>query len=283
VVRTDRSELTIADRLTFAIEATVDEAYEVELPRLASQLESFGIVDFRGEGPVLVDKARKRLTRTYVLEPFLSGEYTIPAMKVAFWKHDAAQDRHELETEPLTLKVRSLLPEAAAGLKIHDVLPPVPLPRRPVPWTWVALAVAVLAALAAAVVLRRRRRAEPQAAARIPPAHEIAFGELQALVAEKLAEQGEIKRFYQRLSDILRRYIERRFGLHAPEQTTEEFLAALHAAPAFPAQYRSLLAAFMNHCDLVKFAEHRPQPPDVQRTFDSCKAFIVGTGTRDAV
>jgi hypothetical protein len=109
------------------------------------------------------------------------------------------------------------------------------------------------------------------------PAHELAYEALRRLVAENLIKQGEIKVFYRRLSGIVRRYIENRFGLHAPEQTTEEFLTGLEAAQEYPGTYKPLLKTFLNHCDLVKFAEYQPQAEDIQKTFDSCMAFINGT------
>ena len=96
-------------------------------------------------------------------------------------------------------------------------------------------------------------------------------------MAEDLPRKGEIKPFYQRISDILRHYIENRFGLHAPEQTTEEFLGLMQASPALPPVYQGLLKEFLQHCDLVKFAEHVPSTEDIQNTFDACKNFIFET------
>ena len=46
-----------------------------------------------------------------------------------------------------------------------------------------------------------------------------------APAAERLVERGELERYYVGLSAIVRRYLEDRFGLRAPEMTTEEFLA----------------------------------------------------------
>jgi hypothetical protein len=111
-------------------------------------------------------------------------------------------------------------------------------------------------------------------------AHEIAYEELKRLLAEKLVEQGAVKDFYLRLSHILRHYIEDRFGLHAPERTTEEFLLDLGSTQALIPHHKELLKEFLNHCDMVKFAEHQPSTMEIQQTFDSCKQFIVETEIR---
>ena len=60
------------------------------------------------------------------------------------------------------------------------------------------------------------------------------------------------------VSSILRAYLEGRFGLRAPEQTTEEFLAAAEAEPAFDREQQRTLRAFLAACDAVKFARARP-------------------------
>jgi len=279
----DRKEATIADRLTLTLEVAASEQFDFELPRFGDKLEQFGILDYHTTQPELLKDNRYRVTRTYVLEPFLSGEYTIPPMKVAFWKKDEQEpEKHEVETDELTINVKSLLPDTVADLDIHDAAGPVELPREPGKWLWALLLVVPAAASLPAWWLWRRRRnsAAAPGETRIP-AHELAFRELRKLVAEKLPEKGEIKLFYQRISGVLRRYIENRFGLHAPEQTTEEFLEDLRSSEELNRRYRSLLEAFLEQCDLVKFADHRPGTPDVQRSFDSCKAFIVGTQEKE--
>ena len=275
----DRSEITIADRLRLAIGLTVDENYECELPGVGEKLEQFGIVDYHTSQPELVGDNRKKITRSYVLEPFLSGEYKIPPLKASFWKTGEEESgRHEIESEEVVVEVKSLLPEKMAELKMHDIAPPVGLPRSYDPWTVAAIAGGALAVLSLSgfLIYRRRKAAGTVSAVRIP-AHEIAYEELSNLVSQDLIEKGEIKRFYQGISDILRRYIENRFGLAAPEQTTEEFLNSLRDSTGIIAQYKSLLQNFLSGCDLVKFAEHRPSAEDIQLMFDSCKAFIAGT------
>ncbi len=277
----DRKEITIAERLNLKITVKVDEDYEVKLPGFGEKLEQFGIVDYHTTQPKLTKDNRKEISRSYVLEPFLSGEYSIPSMAVSFWKKGEEETgAHKIETSEVTVTVKSLLPEDLEEAKLNEIKPPVPFPHSYTLWIGLGFgSVLVVAGIVVAVILiRRRRRAEEVLSQRVP-AHEMAYEALRRLVADDLIKNGQIKVFYQRLSGVLRRYIENRFGLRAPEQTTEEFLRGLEAAQEFPGTYKPLLKSFLKHCDLVKFAEHRPQAEDIQRTFDSCKAFIKGTET----
>jgi hypothetical protein len=277
----DHKEITIAKRLNLKITVKVDEDYEVKLPGFGEKLEQFGIVDYHTTQPKLTKENRKEISRSYVLEPFLSGEYLIPSMEVSFWKKGEEETgAHKIKTPEVTVTVKSLLPEDLEEAKLNEIKPPVPFPRSYTLWIGLGLGSALVVAgiVVAVIFIRRRRRVEDVWGQRVP-AHELAYEALRGLVAEDLIKKGQIKIFYQRLSGVLRRYIENRFGLRAPEQTTEEFLTGLEAAGDFPETYKSLLKTFLRHCDLVKFAEHQPQAEDIQKTFDSCKAFIKGTET----
>jgi len=275
----ERKEITVAERLNLKITMVVDEDYEVKLPGFGEKLEQFGIVDYRTTQPELTEDNRKEVSRSYVLEPFLSGEYIIPSMEVSFWnKQEEEAGAHQIETPEATVTVRSLLPEDLEEVKLNEIKPPVPFPRSFSLWIWLGIGSAlVVAGIAVVVILIRRRRKVEEVWSQRVLAHELAYEALRRLVAEDLVKKGEIKVFYQRLSGVIRHYIENRFGLRAPEQTTEEFLTGLEVMREFPGTYKPLLKTFLNHCDLVKFAEHQPRAEDIQKTFDSCKAFIKGT------
>ena len=86
--------------------------------------------------------------------------------------------------------------------------------------------------------------------------------------------KGEAKLFYLRLSNILRHYIEDRFGLRAPERTTEEFMDELRSADALEPTHKGLLNDFPRHCDMVKFAEHQPSTQEIDNIIAACRRFI---------
>jgi len=160
-VKVSKKEITIADRITLVLEAVADEDQEVELPKFGDKLEHFGIVDYRRPMPKLVKGERVLTRRSYELEPLLSGDYKIPPMKILFWKKGEAEPKkHELETEELTIKVKSVLPEKLAELKIKDIAGPIELPRPRRGWLFTIVAVGIVAAagVVALIVWLRRRR-----------------------------------------------------------------------------------------------------------------------------
>lgn len=282
ILEIDKKEITIADRINLSISVYIDEDYEVELPAFGDKLEQFGIVDYHTSQPELIDNNIKLIKRTYILEPFLSGDYIITPMKIMFFKKGEDEStKHSIETPEVTIKVTSLLPEDIKDLKLNEIVPPLPYPRSYSIWIYGGAGLLLIAVIIGGFIFYRRRLNGNGTVEIRLKAHEIAYSELKALVDENLIDAGEIKQFYMRLSSIIRRYIENRFGLKAPEQTTEEFLTGLEKANEFPDEYKPLLRDFLKYSDLVKFARFEPGTKDIQKSFDSCKAFIKGTEEQD--
>lgn len=117
----------------------------------------------------------------------------------------------------------------------------------------------LIPALLAAVVLlliggyaawrRYRRRGRP----RVLLPFEAALQRLEEI--RTLLDPASARAFSIAVSDIVRQYIEIQFMVTATHRTTEEFLHdLLESSNAALAAHRSLLAEFLNQCDLAKFA-----------------------------
>jgi hypothetical protein len=276
-VRADKAKITIAETVTLELEAAIEPGYEVQMPKVDKVLESFGIVDWDNLGNKLDPNNRVVSTYRYRLEPFLSGTYSIPAFTFEFHDVNSPENKkYELTTEPIDIEVTSLLGEQRAELKIEDIEGVVDMPRpKSFAWVWILGVIVLAAAIGLWLYLRGKRVKE---LVRIfKPAHELAYERLRALVNEDLIGAGRIKEFYERISDILRHYIEHRFDLRAPERTTEEFLTELASTEVLPTADKQRLGEFLQHCDLVKFAKHNPTTQQIQETFDLAKDFIEKT------
>ncbi len=276
-VRADKAKITIAETVLLQLEASIEPGYEVQMPKVDKVLESFGIVDWDNLGDKLDENGKVVSTYQYRLEPFLSGTYPIPAFTFDFHDVNSPEEKkYELTTEPIDIEVTSLLDDQRAELTIEDIEDVVDMPKEPSYW-W-AWALGVVAALAAGGTwLWVRRRRVKELVRILKPAHELAYERLRVLVKEDLIGAGRIKEFYQRISDILRHYIEHRFRLRAPERTTEEFLYELANTNVLPESDKESLRQFLQHCDLVKFARHEPTAEQIQETFDLVKIFIEKT------
>lgn len=275
-VRLEKTTMTIAETVLLQFEATARPDYEVEMPKVNEALQNFGLVSWDNLGRRLDSDNNVVTTYQYELEPFLSGNYDLPAFTFTFNDVNEPDTKHELSSEPVAVEVTSLLGEDRDKLVLEDIEDVVPMPKQTSRWLlWAWLGMSIIAVPLAWWLLRRKR---VQTLVRVfKPAHEIAYARLRALVSEDLVAAGRIKEFYERISGILRHYIEDRFDLRAPERTTEEFLGELQRTDVLAPSDKDVLGEFLMHCDLVKFAKHDPTTEQIQRTFDLVKDFIERT------
>ena len=269
-----RDRTPITETLRVELEVIAPEGSKLRFPEEIASPEEFLTATTEISPPRLLDDGRVLARRVYELEPLAPGEWTIPPIRVGLGERG---DREEIATEAFPVRVDSLLDVAAEDAELSDIRDPVALPA-PI-WPWLLAA----AALAAAVWLWRRRRPTSEAPAALEatqPPHEVALAALQRLTQSSLLAQGRFKAFYGALSDILRRYIEGRFGLRAPERTTEEFMGELRVKRPFQGERQELLGRFLAGCDLVKFAEVTPESAEVEEAVALCRRFIEETKPR---
>ena len=191
-------------------------------------------------------------------------------------------------TDEIKLHVKPLA-DASAINELAPIAPNAepPLIARGLFWPLV-IGGGVLTIAAAALVTARLLRRERPPPPPIPP-HERAYRELEWLLGQGFIDRGELREFYFHLSRILREYIEGRFGLRAPELTTEEFLLELVRrkpgaapgdsldGPGIPREHQQLLRDFLERADLVKFAKYTPGREEIEGSFEASKRFIEAT------
>lgn len=144
---------------------------------------------------------------------------------------------------------------------LRGIKGPKSIPSRMPIWALVLGALLLAGAITAVLVmrLRNRRLSEAHPAPVSVVIDEVA--EFDRIPSGELIESGDIKRLYTVVSDALRGYITRRYGVSAMELTIGELAAELRVN-AVSAADGDRLCSFLERCDLVKFAKFTP--PDVE-------------------
>ena len=279
-LRVERTELSVAQTLLVRLEAEVPAGVTPRMPVNFDDVPPpdghvFEVQDTGEDKPRPVRRDRVRFARWYRVEPFLSGDYNVPPLTVDMV--DASGGSVAVRTESVGVRVSSLLPEDYRELDIRDIQGILRPPWRAPPGLLAVLGILGVATLGTGVWLWIQKRARDRWTPPPRPAHEIALEDLEALVREDLVARGEIKKFYQRVTLILRRYVEGRFGLRAPERTTEESLGELGGTDVLTDELKKLLRVFLQHADLVKFAQLHPLGDEIERTLSSCRDFVMAT------
>ena len=111
---------------------------------------------------------------------------------------------------------------------------------------------------------------------------ERAMLELDRLLKKGLPGRGRYKDFYVELTMVVRRYIQRRHAVRAPNLTTDEFLRAAAENPAFSREALAELKQFLESADMVKFAGVEASPEMADDATDKAKDYLT-TDSRNAV
>ena len=268
------AEPRLGDPLTLTLTVQAKPQVHVEMPAFGEALGRFAIVGFtpreeRGEDGF-------EASQRYSLQAPMSGRQRIPRLRIEYIdQRDPKTERRprELLTDELSFNVASVLPEGSIGDELRP--PRAALEELHGPWwqrywPWLAAGLAAAIAAAAGLVLWMRQAEER---ARVT-AFDRAVSRLQRLQREGLPDAAHLDAWYVELSDIVRRYIEARFGLRAPELTTEEFLAQARRSPELSKPHGELLSAFLERCDRVKFARYTPAREESQQAFDLAERFL---------
>jgi hypothetical protein len=92
--------------------------------------------------------------------------------------------------------------------------------------------------------------------------------------AETLLNEGQLKAFSQKLSLVLRQYIESRHHIAVLELTTEEFSKKLKTLPHLNPSEVHQLIYILQTCDTFKFSNQRTADDRIQLLLERAKAFI---------
>ena len=280
----------IGDSIELVLEVVAEEDVELLMPEFGEALDRFTVVDFAPSERI--DPDRRTVARQrYTLQPSRSGTQSIPPLLVEFVDRRAGRttapegaDAYELLTERLEFEVQSVLTsDDSLELKPSlGELGPRATPGPPL-WPWLLAGTAVLAAASPLLV---RAWLSRLAQARLRSAYQVARSELDALLYGPRPPSGDeaaVDVFYVALSGIVRRYLEDRFGLHSPEQTTDEFLDSLASSPDLRRGHQDLLREFLRGADLVKFAHQLPDASGMNTSVGLAQRFLEETGeARDA-
>lgn len=289
-------------RLTVDAEPGVEVALPFQTRQLGEEsLGRFRVSDFAHEES-RTDKGHRVEVHTYTLRASSSGRNRIPPFRlemkdrragagagsaagsgsVAGSASGSAANEHvaEVLTEEIPLEVAPIPVEKVTAKMAPERGPLVVDPGARAWWWWAALVGVAAAWLAIAVALWKRWR-QRQAVARRRSAYDEAVAELRVLEASGAPDVDTADAWFVRLSAIVRRYLEKRYEIRAPELTTEEFLQVALRGASLTVEHRSLLATFLECCDRVKFAAYRPEEQESLDMLAAARTFVEDTRLRE--
>ena len=235
------------------------------------------IIDWVDGDTTDIGNGLEEIKRALVVQSFDSGVYAIPPFLLVNGPDTVRSNELSIKVNPVDVSemtdINPIADVAGFESKWYDWLPDWITDY----WLWIVLGIVIIAGgICAYLILSNKVNVNimPQKK-RLPP-DQIAFNRLNALKEAQLWEKGQEKEYYTRLIDILRDYLQERFGINAMEMTSPQILRALRRNPE-TRDNASLVQEVLVMADFVKFAKERPLADDNERAFSRASAFVEST------
>ncbi|MBR5030166.1 MAG: cell wall anchor protein [Muribaculaceae bacterium] len=223
------------------------------------------------------DNNRQEIKLDYTLQPFEPGNYELPPVMYVVGDDTLKSNQEKLVVDSIKVdpngKIKDYKPLAKVPMNLFDFIP-----SFIADYWWAWLAGLLLVAFGIFAYFRWYKRGinplKP-VKKRLPP-YEEAMQALSNLKSRNLWQNGQEKQYYTELTDILRVYIERRFGINAVEMTSTEIMESIKQnkeAHLANEQLNEVLVI----ADFVKFANMHTLADDNEISFQRAQHFVEQT------
>lgn len=279
-VKVDTADILIGQQTTLHVTVTTDPNRRIIIPLPSDTLMTGVEVISVSDADSTVADGRLVIRRDILVTSFDSSLYLLPP----FVAIDGADT---IESNQVALKVSTVPVDVDNPEQFYDIKdvwkPPFVLADY-YPWIFGILTALFIICVIGYLVQRYRRRqsevpvkpVEPE----LPP-YEVAIRELDSIKDQKLWQQGLNKEYYTQVTDTLRRYISRRYGVNAMEKTSEEILAIIERETDERSVYDTLRQV-LRLSDYVKFAKLHPLPDENDESMRNAYLFVNQTKRTEA-
>lgn len=279
-VKVDTADILIGQQTTLHVTVTTDPNRRIIIPLPGDTLMTGVEVLSVSDADSTVADGRLVIRRNILVTSFDSSLYLLPPFIAIDGADTIASNQVALKVSTVPVDVDN--PEQFYDIK--DVWKPPFVLADYYPWIFGILTALFIICVIGYLIQRYRRHrsevpvkpAEPE----LPP-YEVAIRELDSIKDQKLWQQGLNKEYYTQVTDTLRRYISRRYGVNAMEKTSEEILAIIERETDERPVYDTLRQV-LRLSDYVKFAKLHPLPDENDESMRNAYLFVNQTKRTEA-
>jgi hypothetical protein len=258
-------KLTVGAPFEVVVTITAPSNRNISEPFIDS-IEPFAITDKAHN--IIQEKGNTKHNYRFRIVAFNTGELKFPGFKFLV-RDSTAVDT--VQTNPIEIKIISVLPE---GMKdINDIKEVIDFPNfMPVIVLIIVMGAGVIGFLGFRIYKKLTQRVITEQEK--IPCWEKALSALDKLSKEDFLNRGMVKRFYYTLTEILKRYLEERFGFPAIEQTTSEIIQSMKLQKI---PLRDEFHSVFTYADMVKYAKFVPPEEQTENIMRQSKELIKKT------
>jgi hypothetical protein len=252
--KTDKEIYSIGSWIDVQVNGTFDATIESIAPVIKDSLGPFEVVK--------VERHATDPTWLICVTTIDSGKVFLPPIEFGY-KVVGDTNIHKSYTNSLLLTVTGITIDPQGEIK--DIKPPMSAPWLFEDFLPYLIALVIIAALAGGYYYYRRKMKQKKdfladVKVIIPP-HREALTALRVIEEKKLWQQGQVKEYYSEVTEIIRRFFERRWNVIALELTSDEILIQMKRIPEALMVWKEMESFFLT-ADLVKFAKYQPSPAE---------------------
>ncbi|MDE6096545.1 MAG: cell wall anchor protein [Muribaculaceae bacterium] len=283
--RLDSVDLLMGKLTTLSLEVVQDKGKPGGFPMFRDADPSKGYVGICGDSIELrtsykadtleLGSGRIQINYSVPLQAFDSGTYRLPQFVYVSESDSARSNALTLNVVPVNVTAEDPI---AGFAPVADPENPSLLDAVP-DWIynywWVLLLLLLAAAATIWGVKRYKKEGTVLKKKPEPSPYQVAITQLRELKGKNLWEQGMEKEYFTRLTEILRVYLDRRFGINAMEMTSREIMDHLYNSDV--KDKRDYIRQILSVADFVKFAKVRPLPADNIAAYENAVRFVEET------
>ncbi len=259
-VSLEPDEISIGQQASLRIRIELPAQASLVYPAISDTItRHIEIVSFGRPDTLLVDGTNLVLEQHHRITSWKAGFHPIPPLAfIAI----AGNDTLPFISEALLLEVTAVEIDAESDIKDIKSIFSIPLSfRELLPYLLGVLLLIAIAWMVVRYIKKPKSEKQKVDIFQKPdiPAHMAAFSALSSLKNKKLWQKGAYKAYHSELANIIRFYLERRYGVTAMELTTNETLLMVEPLVNDPV-YLNNLSQILEVADLVKFAKFTPEP-----------------------
>ena len=264
----DKGTITIGEKVAYRVTVAHEENAQIPSQITSPKTEPFEVK----EAHDFSEKQGKEIVegRRFILTTYELGEFILEPVTLQY--RVKGGEPKTLQTNRLFITVRSVdankpktdIRTVKGALKLERV------------WTWLWVLLGLLTISGAGGYfwwLRRKKLMEKATTEPDLSPEDEALLKLSRLYDSDLLGRGKMKEYFLELSEILKRYFEKRFEITALESTTSEILRDLKTKEV-DSPLTQKIQTVLETADLVKFAKWNPPPAEIIKTNLLAKALV---------
>jgi len=274
----DKAKVTTGDIITYTI--TMKHALDV-IPNTPdfNAISKFNIIGYPISEPKEIKTGVFEQKYSVKIRADQVGTYNISPIRIPFKVKEKNTDKYisgEAHSQNITIEVASVLRLQGEPTDIKDIKDIVAVGRDWVPWFFWGLNIILLTIILYLLWKYRKKNHSNHIKDEIVlSAHEIALRELDKLKNKGLLQSGDARGHFFELSEILRRYLGKRYLFPAIDWTTEEITAYFKNQEKIELPSRTEVNRILKKSDLIKFAKAKALPETDE--IESVRTFIKST------